>query len=887
MMRRTEHRVPRGAAQWLPRLSVTPTIPDSPSGGASGGGAFDDLLALAALACATPFAVLHLVDEPAGCFAAGTDAQFLPAPLKWPGIPEALGSGAITTSADAPADPMFARHASVKGAPHIRSLVTVPLSNELGEPIGAIGVFDTTERTDPIPVDAVLRVARSVLRQVQLRRETSGSGTQVPSHPTAEAAGLERRRVLDGIMVHTDALIYAKDIQGRFLFVNRALTDSFAFPSDMVGRTDHAMFPAEQADSFRNNDQRIIRSGEAHVFEEVLTHADGSVHTYRSTKFPVRDRTGQIYAVAGVSVDVSELAAARQAHQEAEQRWHTLVDQASIGVAVLGRGGVFRYVNRQAAAMLGAWSRNSLIGRTVGEFLPRGADAASFAPTLAAIVDGAPPVRSQRARLRTGDGDQITVEFSAASIVDRGEPAVQVEIRDVTAAAIAEEKLVASVRRFRAVFDNSPVAMGITNETGRWVDTNAALDRMLGAEPGELLGAAGRDFAHPDDRALIDAARAAQPTTDGAPPGMEIRFVRRDGEQRWAWVSLTAVPGLGGEKWGLGISKDVTDRKLAEIALRESQQDLAAVAAVAKCVQSGKDPRPVVVESIRELSAASSVVLTEALDQDTLVVTAGAGKDIVGLQMSLHDVSMTAQVWRSGQRVFVADVAENSTVSPTLLKANAAASALWQPVVVRGQVQAVVGVGWEHRIEDPGDRAIRVVQVIADEAGTSLQASRLHSEMERMATTDPLTGSLNRRAWDRALQRLMELAQIKGEPLAIAILDLDHFKAYNDRHGHMAGDLRLTEFAVAARSCLRKEDVFARWGGEEFVVALPGCSPEQAARILHRILKRIRAAAPAGFTCSMGSSTWIPGEELASCIGRADAALYAAKNSGRNQIVAA
>jgi diguanylate cyclase (GGDEF)-like protein len=244
---------------------------------------------------------------------------------------------------------------------------------------------------------------------------------------------------------------------------------------------------------------------------------------------------------------------------------------------------------------------------------------------------------------------------------------------------------------------------------------------------------------------------------------------------------------------------------------------------------------------------------------------------------------MTAHVWRTGERVFLPDVASNTTVSRALLRINAAVSSLWQPVILRDQVTAVIGVGWDRMVEDPGDRAIRVVQVIADEVGVSLQASRLHRELELMASTDPLTGLLNRRAWDDALTRLMNQAELNGEPLAVAVLDVDHFKAYNDRYGHMAGDARLAEFAPAARQCLRKDDIFARWGGEEFVVALPGCAPAQA----HIILERIRAAIPAGLTCSIGHTTWIPGEDLDDCIGRADEALYTAKQAGRDRLMSA
>jgi diguanylate cyclase (GGDEF)-like protein len=102
----------------------------------------------------------------------------------------------------------------------------------------------------------------------------------------------------------------------------------------------------------------------------------------------------------------------------------------------------------------------------------------------------------------------------------------------------------------------------------------------------------------------------------------------------------------------------------------------------------------------------------------------------------------------------------------------------------------------------------------------------------------------------------------------------------NDTRGHNDGDALLRNFAVAAAAVLRLEDVFARWGGEEFIVALPDTTAEQAAHILDRV----RCSVPAGQTCSIGHTTWIPGETLTETVTRADGALYEVKNTGRNRI---
>src|SRR5919107_6424718 len=115
-----------------------------------------------------------------------------------------------------------------------------------------------------------------------------------------------------------------------------------------------------------------------------------------------------------------------------------------------------------------------------------------------------------------------------------------------------------------------------------------------------------------------------------------------------------------------------------------------------------------------------------------------------------------------------------------------------------------------------------------------------------MATHDPLTGLSNRRALEEMLPREMARARRSGAPLCVAIIDIDHFKVYNDTHGHLAGDEMLRACARAWDSALRGEDTIVRFGGEEFLVVLPDTGLEQAAEIV----ERLRMGTPRGQTCS-------------------------------------
>ncbi|MNP32855.1 Response regulator PleD [compost metagenome] len=163
-------------------------------------------------------------------------------------------------------------------------------------------------------------------------------------------------------------------------------------------------------------------------------------------------------------------------------------------------------------------------------------------------------------------------------------------------------------------------------------------------------------------------------------------------------------------------------------------------------------------------------------------------------------------------------------------------------------------------------------------------------EQRQKALIDPLTGLPNRAAWSEQVEREMLDWQDKGGHLAMAILDLDHFKRINDNYGHLAGDKVLKIVAEQLRKRLRARDFIARFGGEEFVVLLPQTSPAAAAQVTE-VLRAAIEACPFHFkgervviTTSIGLSAFRTGERGDQVLKRADAALYRAKGQGRNRV---
>jgi diguanylate cyclase (GGDEF)-like protein/PAS domain S-box-containing protein len=219
------------------------------------------------------------------------------------------------------------------------------------------------------------------------------------------------------------------------------------------------------------------------------------------------------------------------------------------------------------------------------------------------------------------------------------------------------------------------------------------------------------------------------------------------------------------------------------------------------------------------------------------------------------------------------------------------------------RIGSVETEGW--RLKSDGSRIWEntVITVLPDEVGAArgftvvardmTERKRLDDAMRVLTTVDPLTGAYNRRHGNALLAAESSRHQRDGQPFAALMLDVDHFKAINDRFGHPAGDAVLCALVQAAQSTLRAADVVARWGGEEFLLVLPGSDAAAAVLAAERVRAKLastQVAFPGGepinFTVSIGVA--VPNsndpEEL---LRRSDVALYAAKTGGRNRVVLA
>jgi diguanylate cyclase (GGDEF)-like protein len=214
------------------------------------------------------------------------------------------------------------------------------------------------------------------------------------------------------------------------------------------------------------------------------------------------------------------------------------------------------------------------------------------------------------------------------------------------------------------------------------------------------------------------------------------------------------------------------------------------------------------------------------------------------------------------------------------------------PLTSQGSVLGLLHVGARHG-DGLGELERAAVESVGEHLAVVLYSLALRESLRVQSLRDPLTGLYNRRYLEESLPREMERCERRGRPLSVLMLDVDHFKRFNDEHGHGAGDALLTRIGEVLASVTRGEDIACRYGGEEFTIVMPEAGTEQAAARAEQIREAIgnarisymrRELGPV--SVSIGLNELRPGiESTETLMAGADRALYAAKAQGRNRVV--
>ena len=434
-------------------------------------------------------------------------------------------------------------------------------------------------------------------------------------------------------------------------------------------------------------------------------------------------------------------------------------------------------------------------------------------------------------------------------------------------------------------------AIVATDAEGTITVFNSGAERMLGYSADEMVGVATPAVFHDFDDIGKRARAAGQDVTqfmlagahDGEPRTRQWNYVSKDGSRIPVEVTISPILDSDGDLSGfISVATDISERLSAEEALRASEGALLAVSEVSRQIAGSGDARQSICDAAVSVCEADIAVLMEPDGSDRLKMTAASGVEApeVTIDLGFED-SGTGAAFLSGERLFVPDSEKGGAASARINHLLGARSLLCEPVRRDGQIVAVLTVGWTERVRELSARTEIAARLLASDAGVAIERGDLMEQLEGAALTDGLTGLANRRAWDETIGSALRKSLAPGRRAAVAMLDLDHFKAYNDTYGHQAGDRLLRQVSSTWRDQLREGDILARYGGEEFALLLPNCTAADA----RRVTERLRGSTPGAITCSAGLAIVENGEPADTAVARADVALYEAKESGRDRLL--
>ncbi|MDD3925198.1 MAG: diguanylate cyclase [bacterium] len=303
---------------------------------------------------------------------------------------------------------------------------------------------------------------------------------------------------------------------------------------------------------------------------------------------------------------------------------------------------------------------------------------------------------------------------------------------------------------------------------------------------------------------------------------------------------------------------------------------------------------------VMEFSGASTGVIM-LLDEEKQIIrhlaSAGCSPMVRSIELSPGE-DLSGHVIETGEYGVIADMNESEFPlrDDFRFSLGKTVSIISVPLKIEGRSLGVLHLGYRE-MHYPVAEEINLLTVVAHEAAVVIEHGRLFKEVSRLAVTDGLTRLNNHRYLQQRLDEELERAKRFQRPLSVLMLDIDHFKRYNDRFGHLAGDILLKRLSGLLESSTRSMDILARYGGEEFCIVLPETGVAEAELVAERIRREVRETlhyhnqedgSEGKVTVSIGISTFpSDGQSKTMLLSNSDKALYRAKQNGRNRVVVA
>jgi diguanylate cyclase (GGDEF)-like protein/PAS domain S-box-containing protein len=713
--------------------------------------------------------------------------------------------------------------------------------------------------------------------------------------------------------------IVITDREGAILWVNTAFEQLTGYSGqEVIGQSTRLLKSGLHPDSFYKNLWHTILAGNQWRGELTNRRKDGTFYAEEMAISPVRNPSTEITHFVAVKQDVTGRKRSEEATHRSETRFRTLFDSTSDAVMLLDEKGFFD-CNKAALVIYGCPTREEFCSRHPADLSPPtqpcGTDSLTLANQCIATAMGKGSNHFEWVHKRADTGEIFPADVLLTAMELDSKPVVQAVVRDITERKRAEQKLRASEEQFRQLAENiREVFFILTPDPVKFAYISPAYDEIWGRPRQELYErpAAWIESVHPEDRERVGCIYAEN--MQGVQTEMEYRLMRPDGSVRWIDARSFPVRDSQGKFIrAVGIAEDITVRRLKEKNLEEAHQKLNSALAEAEQLAQEAAGLTELLDILQSCQTAEEAYkITEGVLPSALSARSGA----LCITSSSRNIVEAVAIWGDGpatEKAFRPDDCwalrrgkvhrvEDSRSSLRCAHVGGAPpnGYLCVPLAAQGETLGVLYLEYPDSSAAPSsvppEDEMRVLDrqasAVGEQISLALANLRLREELRGQSLRDPLTGLFNRRYMEESLERELRRAVRNNQPVALLMLDIDHFKRFNDTFGHQAGDTLLRALGDFLIQRTRGQDAACRYGGEEFALILSGASSDAAckrAELLREDLKHLtvqHAGQVLGsVTLSIGVSSFPGHDTPEELLKAADEALYRAKAEGRGRVV--
>lgn len=660
----------------------------------------------------------------------------------------------------------------------------------------------------------------------------------------------------------TPAMLHSIDERGRIISVSDAWLAKLGFTrAEVLGRQSWEFIaPAQREHAIKQALPEFFRTGRCENLQLQMVCKDGRIIDVLLSS--VLEDTSEGRVSISVITDITTLKETKRRLAESEARYRNLVEDQSELVSLATPDGKLLYVNSAYASLRGM-QPHEMIGKNLFDFVPPDARA-DLAHHFRNVCDCDGSLSNEN-QVVLPDGRRRWIGWTNRALTDgSGQVTIHSVGRDIDARLVAERLLQESEERYRFLAENSIDMILLLGKDGKRYYASPSSRTLLGYEPEEMLATDARQVIHADDIAKVLRVLA----TGAIDAPLPFRMRRKNGSYVWVEGMGRAISSANQPPRILVVIRDITQRIDAEQRLRESEARYRLLA-----------------ENCNDM----------VFQLDTSLVrryVSPACRDVLGYEpqemCGVSPIHMAHPEDAPRLALVFQSLLGGETDRQSIVNRIRHRKGHW--IWVEAQLRAVVEPSTGARSGVIGTlRDISARKVAEDEMANT------HRRLQALAREDSLTGLANRRAFDDALLREHRRARRENSCLGLIMIDVDLFKMFNDRYGHLEGDRCLQKIGRSILEILRRPgDVAARYGGEEFAVLLPGTDQRGAAEVAERIRKRVLGLAilhDAGshevVTISAGIAVIAeiaPDHEPEALVRMADHALYGAKREGRNRV---